>query len=54
MSEIKETVQQEFWLFHEENIDELVELRKFMDPEIDLKSLEGITDIFDRLNHLLG
>ncbi|MBD3406706.1 MAG: hypothetical protein GF411_11375 [Candidatus Lokiarchaeota archaeon] len=53
MSKAKEQIQQEFWLFHEENVDELIEIRKFMDPEIDLESLEGITEIFDRLNHLL-
>ncbi|NWF96817.1 MAG: hypothetical protein HXY34_11805 [Candidatus Thorarchaeota archaeon] len=54
MAESREMVQEEFWLFREPELAEIAELRKFIDPEIDLSSLEGITELFDSLNHLLG
>lgn len=45
--------EREFWLFRDVEDNELVELRKFIDPEIDVSSIEGIDEIFDKLNHLL-
>lgn len=55
MSTVSESKQEksEFWLFHDEDISEIVELRKFIDPELDLSNLVGITELFDVLNHLL-
>ena len=53
LSESKQKGPEEFWLFHDEEISEILELRKFLDPEIDLSPLEGIMDLFDKLNHLL-
>ncbi len=54
MTESKEMVDAEdFWLFHDVEITELVELRKFIDPQIDISALEGINELLDRLNHLI-
>ncbi|MDF1539658.1 MAG: hypothetical protein P1Q69_12230 [Candidatus Thorarchaeota archaeon] len=53
MSESKQENTKEFWLFHDEEISEILELREFIDPELDLSPLEGIMDLFDKLNHLL-
>ncbi len=53
MAESKEARQEDFWLFRDPEEGEIVELRKFIDPEIDLSSLKGITMLFDKLNHLL-
>jgi len=54
VTESKEMVDdQEFWLFHDIEVSELVELRKFIDPEIDISALEGIDELLDRLNHLI-
>ncbi len=54
MSDTAETtVTNEFGLFYETRDTELIEIRKFIDPEIDLSSLEGIDALFDRLNHLI-
>ncbi len=53
MAEIKQAVKNDFWLFHDVEEKEIVELRKFIDPEIDLKCLENIDRLFHKLNHLL-
>lgn len=53
MGETKSTGDSEFWLFYDLEEEELSELRKFIDPDMDLKSLEGIDDLFTRLNHIL-
>jgi len=43
----------DFWLFHDIENQEIMELRKFIDPEVDLSSIKGIDKLFDKLNHLL-
>ncbi len=53
MAAASEVTEKEFWLFREVEDSELVELKKFIDPEIDVSSIEGIDGIFDKLNHLL-
>ncbi len=54
MTESKEIGEaKDFWLFHDVEISELVELRKFIDPEIDISALEGIDELLNKLNHLL-
>jgi hypothetical protein len=53
MAESKIKVPEEFWLFHDLEEEEKVELRKFIDPELDLKSVQGIDKLLDKLNHLL-
>lgn len=53
MTESEEVSGDIFWLFHEQDESELTELRKFIDPEIDTKPLEGIDDLLHRLRHLL-
>ena len=44
---------QEFWLFHNLDETELEETRKLMDPKLDLSNVEGIDELFHKLNHLL-
>ena len=53
MAESKTKASEEFWLFHDLEKDEKIELRKFIDPELDLGAIEGIDTLFDKLNHLL-
>ncbi|RDE14344.1 MAG: hypothetical protein C4K49_07720 [Candidatus Thorarchaeota archaeon] len=53
MATASEVTEKEFWLFRDVEDSELVELRKFILPEIDVSSIEGIDEIFDKLNHLL-
>lgn len=53
MAESKHLNSEEFWLFHDLEDKEIVELRKFIDPEVDLSSIKGIDEMFDKLNHLL-
>lgn len=53
MTESEVTSPEVFWLFHEQDESELKELRKFIDPEIDTKPLEGIDDLLYKLRHLL-
>ena len=53
MAESKDMKNEEFWLFHDLEEKEIVELRKFIDPELDFSSLKGIDKLFDKLNHLL-
>lgn len=53
MAAASEVTEKEFWLFRDVEDSELVELRRFIDPEIDVRPLEGIDEIFDKLNHLL-
>jgi len=53
MAESKTTANEEFWLFHDLEEDERIDLRKFIDPELDLDAIMGIDTLFDKLNHLL-
>jgi hypothetical protein len=53
MAESKTVVNEEFWLFHDLEEKELIELRRFIDPELDLKCVQGIDSLLDKLNHLL-
>ena len=53
MAESKTTVNEDFWLFHDLEEKEIIELRKFIDPELDLKCVQGIDKLLDKLNHLL-
>jgi hypothetical protein len=53
MAESKTESKGEFWLFHDLEKEEIVELRKFIDPELDLGSLQGVDKLIDRLYHLL-
>ncbi|MFW9920076.1 MAG: hypothetical protein ACFFED_10780 [Candidatus Thorarchaeota archaeon] len=53
MSESKKEILDDFWLFHDVEEAEIIELRKFIDPDLDLKPLEGFDKILDRLNHLI-
>lgn len=50
MADIKVDDFDELWLFHDVEDQEITELRKFIDPELDLKPLEGIKDLFDKIN----
>jgi len=43
----------DFWLFHDVEDQEVMELRKFIDPEFDLSSIKGIDILIDKLYHLL-
>ncbi len=49
MSETKAEKIDEFWLFHDIDEREIMEIRKFIDPEIDLKPLKGIMKLFDKI-----
>lgn len=53
MGEIKTVRDSEFWLFYDLEKEEITELRKFIDPDIDFKSLEGIDELLTKLNHIL-
>jgi hypothetical protein len=53
VAKVEKKIDQEFWLFHNLDETELEEIRKFIDPELDLSNMEGIIDLFDKLNHLL-
>jgi hypothetical protein len=53
MAETQEIHKEDFWLFHDIEDQEITELRKFIDPELDLSSIKGIDKLFDKLNHLL-
>lgn len=53
MAESKTKPDDEFWLFHDLEKDEIVELRKFIDPELDLHAIEGVDTLLHKLNHLL-
>ncbi len=53
MAESKNRIGHEFWLFHEDIETELIELRKFIDPEMDISSLKGISELIDKLYHPL-
>ena len=53
MAESKNLNTEEFWLFHDLEEQEIVELRKFIDPELDLSSIKDIDKMIDKLNHLL-
>jgi hypothetical protein len=53
MAESKTVSREEFYLFRDLEREEIVELRKFIDPEIDLESVKGIDVLIDRLYHLL-
>jgi len=44
---------EEFWLFHDVEDQEIMEIRKFINPELDLSSIKGIDKLFDKLNHML-
>ncbi|MFW9975170.1 MAG: hypothetical protein ACFFDQ_07900 [Candidatus Thorarchaeota archaeon] len=50
MSETKTEKIDEFWLFHDIEEREIIELRKFIDPEIDLKPLKDIVKLFDKIH----
>lgn len=53
LSEIREIPKEDFWLFHDVEDQEITELRKFIDPEWDVKSIKGIDKLIDKLYHLL-
>ena len=53
MAESKQTLRDDFWLFHDIEEEEFAEIRKFIDPDFDLSSLRGINKLFDKLNHLI-
>jgi hypothetical protein len=53
LNETKSTKSTEFALFYDIEEEEIMELRKFIDPELDLSSLKGIDKLFTKLNHLL-
>ena len=53
MSQTKDGTKDEFHFLYEMEETELQELRKFLDPEIDLSSLKGFDIILDKLNHIL-
>ena len=53
MDETKSAKSTDFALFYDIEEEEIVELRKFIDPELDLSSLKGIDELFTKLNHLL-
>ncbi len=50
MLETKAEKIDEFWLFHDINEKETMELRKFIDPELDLKPLKDIMELFDKIH----
>ena len=39
-------------VFRTEDLKDLIMLRRFIDPELDLSTLEGIADLIRRLNDL--
>ncbi len=49
----KQVKEPEFWLFHDVEEEEIVEIRKFIDPDLDLSSLKGFDKLLDKLNHLI-
>ncbi|MBD3160097.1 MAG: hypothetical protein GF309_15060 [Candidatus Lokiarchaeota archaeon] len=53
MAQVKKNLKHEFWLFHDAEVAEILELRKFIPPQVDTEALEGIDELFDKLNHLL-
>jgi len=53
MTESTQMPKEDFWLFHDIENEEFVEIRKFIDTDFDLSSLRGITKLFDKLNHLI-
>ena len=53
MAKVEQKLDQEFWLFHNFDETELEETRKLMNPELDLSNVEGIDELFHKLNHLL-
>ena len=53
MAESTQMPKEDFWLFHDIENEEFVEIRKFIDPDFDLSSLRGISKLFDKLNHLI-
>jgi hypothetical protein len=52
LTETQTVKKEDFWLFHDIEDQEITELRKFIDPELDLSSVKGIDKLFDKLNHL--
>lgn len=53
LTEIESILKDDFWLFHDVENQEIMELRKFIDPELDLSSIKGIDKLIDKLYHLL-
>lgn len=53
MAESDESSIKQYWLIVEVEDEELKELRKFIDPELDLESLKGFDKLLHRLNNLL-
>ena len=53
LSETQKIPNEDFWLFHDVEDQEITELRKFIDPELDLSSIKGIDKLIDKLYHLL-
>lgn len=53
LAESQIILKDDFWLFHDIEDQEIIELRKFIDPDLDLSSIKGIDKLFDKLNHLL-
>ncbi|MGV9170613.1 MAG: hypothetical protein ACOC38_11815 [Promethearchaeia archaeon] len=53
MAQVKKDMKHDFWLFHDAEVQEIRELRKFIPPQLDTESVDGIDKLFDKLNHLL-
>jgi len=53
MAESEEMPEQVSCPFQDQDESEVIELRKFIDPEIDTKPLEGIDELLCKLRHLL-
>ncbi len=53
MSEIDSEKDREFWLFHDVDEKDILVLRRFIDPEIDLTPLIGIDELIDKLFHII-
>lgn len=53
MAQVEKTHEKEFWLFREEPEPGDIEFIRSVEPNIDFSSMEGITELIDRLYHIL-